>query len=82
MAETNETPERNVKRQQYLVEKAQLAYEEKPSEDAKLKLDRETDLLRQLLNAEKGDVKNRAEEKADFARDAVRGRAIQQVPQE
>lgn len=82
MAETTVKPERNIKRQKYLVEKLQNSYEEKPSDSVKLELYRETDLLQHLINAEKGDVKNRAKEKAEFARKALLNRAIQQVPQE
>ncbi len=80
MAETTEKPESNVRRQQYLVDKFQLSYDENPSAENKLKLDREKDKLQHLLNAEKGDVKNRAKEKAEFARKAILNRAIQQVP--
>ncbi len=79
MTETTEKPERNITRQQSLVEKLQLSYKEKPSDEEKLKLDRETDTLQHLLNAEKGGVKDRAKEKAEFARKALINRAIQQV---
>jgi len=79
MAEINEKPERNVRRQQYLVKKFQLSYDEKPSAEDKLKLDMEKDKLQHLLNAEKGDVKNRA--KAEFAGKAILSRVIQQAPQ-
>lgn len=76
MIEANRKPERNVQRQQYLVEKLQKSYEENPSDETNLKLDRETDFLRHLINAEKGDAKNRAKEKAEFARRMLLDRAI------
>lgn len=82
MAETTKRPERNIQRQQYLVEKRQIAYEQSPSDETKLKLDREMDFLRHLINAEKGNVKNRAKEKAESAKRALLDRAIKQIPPE
>ena len=82
MAETTEKPEGGIRRQQYLVEKLETSYKEKPSDDVKLKLERETDTLKHLVNSEKGGAKTRAREKAEFARKALLNRAIQQVPAE
>lgn len=78
MEEKNDKPERNVKRQQYLVEKLQSSFDEKPSDEAKLKLDREKDFLRHLQNAEKGNAKKRAEMKSEYARKSLLNRAVQQ----
>lgn len=83
MAETTEKPERDIESQKKLVEELRVSYKENSSDELKLKLDRETDLLQHLVNAEKGDAKNRAKKKAEFARLTLLNRAVRHsMPEE
>ena len=79
---TTENPKRDIKSQQKLVEELRFSYKENQSDELKLKLDRETDWLQHLKNVEQGNAKNRAKEKAEFARLALLNRAVKQIPPE
>lgn len=70
---------RTVKSQRELVEKFTAEYEKSPSDDLKYKLDRETDILRHLTNAEKANPKDRAQKAAECAKKTALNRAVQQV---
>lgn len=82
MENTAQSYEEKIKQQQELLKK--LADEDKmnPSDETKLKITRETDTLRHLSRAAKGNPKARAERAAEFARQAAMGRAIEQPPPE
>ncbi|QQS39656.1 MAG: hypothetical protein IPM63_09730 [Acidobacteriota bacterium] len=55
------------------------ALEDNPSASIELELDRETDLLRHLRQVQKGDPKDRAAAKAEYASKAALSRAVQPV---
>ncbi len=79
MENKSENTARTVKSQQETVEKLTAEYETSPSDALKYKLDRETDILRQLSNAEKENPKERARKAAEFAKRTALNRAVQQV---
>ena len=80
MEKTPETIEEKIAGQTATVKKLEESYEKNPSDDLKLELVRETDTLRHLTNTQTGNPKDRAREKADFARQYALGKAIEQVP--
>ena len=82
MENNSESYEEKIKRQTELVKK--LADEDRitPSDDTRLQLRRETDALRHLTLASKGEPKERSRLAAEFARDAVLSRAITPTPPE
>lgn len=68
-----------IEEQEKKVEALAKALEEKDSASLRLELDRETDLLHHLRQVEKGDAKERATLKANYAAKAARRRAIQPI---
>lgn len=74
-----ENKEITIESQQEVVKKLADQYEKAPTDDLKYKLDRETDILRHLSNAEKENPKERAERAAEFAKKTALNRAVQQV---
>ena len=76
------TYEEKIANQQEKVRKLNEEYKKTPSEELELKLNRETDLLRQMVNASTGNPKNRSKETAEVARMVALSRAVQQVPKE
>jgi hypothetical protein len=75
MANTNEE---KIADQTEAVKKLAEEYKKTPSEELELKLNRETDLLRQLINSEIGNPKERSRETAEVARTVALSRAVQQ----
>ncbi len=82
MEETTENIKEKIAKQTDSVKKLEESYEKNPSDNLQLELNRERDMLRHLANTITGNAKDRAEETADFAREAALGKAIQHVPQE
>lgn len=74
-----EDKEITIESQQEVVKKLADQYEKAPTDELKYKLERETDVLRHLSNAEKENPKERAERAAEFARKTALNRAVQQV---
>ena len=74
-----EKQEITIKSQQDAVRKIADQYKNSPSDEMKYKLDRETDILRHLSNAKKGNPKERAQKAAEFAKRIALNRAIQQI---
>lgn len=71
--------EEKIAKQQELVGKMADEYKKSPSEELELKLNRETDLLRQMTNSATGKPKDRSLETAEVARAVALSRAVQQV---
>jgi hypothetical protein len=82
MAEMTETIEEKIARQAETVKNLEASYEKNSWDDLKLELLRERDTLQHLTNTQTGNAKDRAMEKAEFARRAALSKAIQQVPPE
>jgi len=82
MAEMTETIEEKIARQAETVKNLEASYEKNSWDNLKLELLRERDTLRHLTNTQTGNAKERAIEKAEFARRAALGKAIQQVSPE
>jgi hypothetical protein len=78
----SETYEEKIANQQEVVRKLAEEYKKTPSEELELKLNRETDLLRQMTNSATGNPKNRSKETAEVARTVALNRAVQQIPKE
>ncbi len=74
-----ENKEITIESQQDVVKKLADQYKNSPSDEMKYKFDRETDILRHLSNAKKGNPKERAQKAAKFARRTALNRAIQQI---
>lgn len=74
-----ENYEEKIAKQQEIVKKLAEEYKKTPSEELELKLNRETDLLRQMTNSATGNPKERSKETAEVARTVALSRAIQQV---
>jgi hypothetical protein len=75
MANTNEE---KIADQTEAVKQLAEEYKKTPSEELELKLNRETDLLRQLTNSAIGNPKDRSRETAEVARAVALSRAVQQ----
>lgn len=75
----DETYEEKIANQQVVVGKLNEEYKKAPSDELELRLNRETDLLRQLTNSAAGKPKERAKETAEVARTVALSRAVQQV---
>ena len=76
------TYEEKIAAQQETVRKLEEEYKKAPSEELELKLNRETDILRQMINSATGNPKARSKETAEVARTVALSRAVQQVPKE
>lgn len=72
----------NIELQQEKVNKLVDELKRNPSDETKLALRRETDLLRHLTNAAKGNSRERAWNSAEIARTFALNRAIDQTPGE
>ncbi|HUF05714.1 MAG TPA: hypothetical protein VMM38_16250 [Aridibacter sp.] len=68
-----------IEEQEKKVAALEKAVEENPSGSIELELDREKDLLRHLRQVQKGDPKERAAAKANYAAKAALSRAVQPV---
>ena len=68
-----------VEKQKKIVADLVKRHEEDPSDELSLTLNRERDLLRHLLLVQKGNPKERASAKAEYAAKAALSRAIQPV---
>jgi hypothetical protein len=82
MAETTETIEEKIASQAETVKKLEESHEKNSWDELKSELLCERDLLRHLTNTQTGNAKDRAREKAEFARRAALGKAVQQVKSE
>lgn len=71
--------EEKIIKQQEVVTKLAEEFKKAPSGELELKLNRETDLLRQLTNSATGNPKERSKETAEVARTVALSRAVQQV---
>ena len=74
--------EEKIAKQQEIVKTLAEEYKKTPSEELELKLNRETDLLRQMINSAAGNPKERSKETAEVARTVALSRAVQQMPKE
>lgn len=74
-----ENYEEKIAKQKELVKELSEAYKKAPSPELELKLNRETDLLRQLINSAVGDPKNRSKETAEVARTVALSRAVMPI---
>ena len=82
MAETTETIDERIEKQEKLVAKLEESVAGgHPSEDLKLQLDRERDTLNHMNNSLFGVPKYRAEEIAAFARAKALEKVIQSAPE-
>ena len=77
-----ENNEEKITKQQEVVNKLAEEFKKTPSEELELKLNRETDLLRQLTNSATGNPKDRSKETAEVARTVALSRAVMQPPKE
>lgn len=68
-----------IEEQEKKVAALEKALEDNPSDSIELELDREKDLLRHLRQVQKGDPKERAAAKANYAAKAALSRAVQPV---
>lgn len=75
-------PVNKIAAQAELVDKLTEQYKAAPSDDLKLKLQRETDVLRYYSNEAQGNPKERSKAAYTLARAAALNRAVQQVPPE
>lgn len=71
--------EEKIAKQQEKVKELSEAHKKAPSPELELKLNRETDLLRQLTNSATGSPKDRSKETAEVARAVALSRAIQPI---
>ena len=71
--------EEKIAEQKILVEELAAEQKKTPTEEGKLKLNRETDYLRHLVNSSSGSAKSRSKETAEVARMVAVSRAIAQV---
>jgi hypothetical protein len=71
--------EEKIAKQEEVVKTLTEEYKKTPSEELELKLNRETDTLRQLINSSTGDPKERSQETAEVARTVALNRAVQQI---
>lgn len=71
-----------VAQQEEAVKKAAESHAKSASADSALNLDRETDLLRHYVNAEKENPKERAKSAAELAKRIMLNRAVGQTPVE
>lgn len=74
--------EEKIEGQQKIVRELEDSYKKKASDELRLELDRETDLLRHYTNAVQGNPKQRAQRAAEKARKITLNKAIQQVEPE
>jgi hypothetical protein len=77
-----ENYEEKIKQQEELIKKLADEHKMTPSAETELQLTRETDTLRHLSNAAKGEPKERSRRAAEYAKNAVLSRAVMQVPPE
>lgn len=77
-----ENYEEKITNQQEIVRKLAEEHKKTPSDELELRLNRETDLLRQMINSATGNPKERSKETAEVARTVALNRAVQQIPKE
>lgn len=77
-----ESTEEKINQQQAALEKLEADYEANPSDDLPLKIRREKDMLRHLSNTLTGNPKDRAQQKAEFAKESALSKAVRKVPKE
>lgn len=75
-----ENYEEKIGKQQAIVKELTEEFKKNPSPELELRLNRETDFLRQLSNSSTGNPKDRSKETAEVARTVAISRAIQQIP--
>jgi hypothetical protein len=74
--------EEKIRQQTGIVKKLEDSYKRNPSDDSKLELARETDLLRHYTNAAVGNPGERAKLAAEIVGTVTLNRAVQQIPSE
>lgn len=82
MENDTENQQPNIELQQEKVNKLTDELKRNPSDETKLALRREIDLLRHLTNSAKGSPRERAQKSAEIAHKFALNRAIQQTPEE
>jgi hypothetical protein len=71
--------EEQIAAQKILVDELVTEQKKTPTEERKLRLNRETDYLRHLINSSSGSAKSRSKETAEVARLVALNRAIAQA---
>lgn len=74
--------EEKIEHQSKIVKELEDSYKKNATDELRLELDRETDLLRHYTNAAKGNPKQRAKQAAESAGKITLNRAVQQVEPE
>ena len=77
MENAGENQEERIAKQTEVVKKLSDEYQKNPSDELKLKLDRATDVLRQISNTAKGNPLERAKKSAQFAEKSALNRAVE-----
>lgn len=75
----SENYEEKIAKQKEIVRELAEEFKKTPSDELELKLNRETDLLRQITNCAVGNPKERSQETAEVARAVALSRAVMPI---